>query len=386
MSSFLLLIISIIVIGCVYVCYTSIRDTNKLQEGLTGGLGGDTPSSSTANSAYLGGYIYKTEATADAACKAKGWKGLCEKADVPPKCAAGWYAGATTTTVGYHMDKDTPGFGDEGCGGGSTSWIHYFPKAAGAYCCERAAPTSTGTPLTTDIPIYISNPAAAAAGLGVYLQLGGQPTTPAVGAGVGGNLEHSSTRNANFILRYPFKSTGPGYFCPSEKNCPLKYGDVVCIQWASANNGGRAIDQPAGNTSNCGWYGCRVMQPPNTTNSNLPVTFDHGGTDPAIFMLMAPPSVVMAKGAGAPTAIQAKLPIKSGDPICFQYAGTLSKPASVNWGFTGSCGWFGCRVLTDFLKSPPSGSGQFGWSHGQGSDPGDTTGGPTGWPKGPTSV
>ena len=85
MSRYLLLIISIVVIGCVYICYTSIRDMNKLQEGLTGGLGGDTPSSSTANSAYLGGYIYKTEATADAACKTKGWKGLCEKADVPPK-------------------------------------------------------------------------------------------------------------------------------------------------------------------------------------------------------------------------------------------------------------------------------------------------------------
>ena len=34
MSRYLLLIISIIVIGCVYVCYSSIRDTNKLQEGL----------------------------------------------------------------------------------------------------------------------------------------------------------------------------------------------------------------------------------------------------------------------------------------------------------------------------------------------------------------
>ena len=34
MSRYLLLIISIVVIGCLYVCYSSIRDTNKLQEGL----------------------------------------------------------------------------------------------------------------------------------------------------------------------------------------------------------------------------------------------------------------------------------------------------------------------------------------------------------------
>ena len=70
--------------------------------------------------------------------EAKGWKGLCQKVDVPPKCATGWYAGATTSTVGFHMDKDTAGFGDEGCGGGSTAWKTYWPGAAGAYCCERA--------------------------------------------------------------------------------------------------------------------------------------------------------------------------------------------------------------------------------------------------------
>ena len=350
-------------------------------------IGGDAGDSSTANSGYLGGYIYKTEAAADAACKAKGWKGLCQKVDVPPKCATGWYAGATTSTVGFHMDKDTAGFGDEGCGGGSTAWKNYWPGAAGAYCCERApttppappaappaAPPSTKKPLTTDVPVYISNPAAAAAGLGIYLQ-----NTAATG-----KLEHSSTRNANFILRYPFKSTGPGYFCPTEKNCPLKYTDLVIIQWAEVNNGGRTVDQPDGDTPGCGWYGCRVLQPPSTTNSTLTPLFGHGGADPAIFMLMAPPSVTMAKGTGAPTAVQAKLPIYSGDSFCLQYAGTLKNHASVNWGMTSNCGWYGCRVLTDFLKNPPSGAdGDFGWEHGGGSDPAPS-GGPTGWPNGPT--
>jgi len=350
-------------------------------------IGGDAGDSSTANSGYLGGYIYKTEAAADAACKAKGWKGLCQKVDVPPKCATGWYAGATTSTVGFHMDKDTAGFGDEGCGGGSTAWKNYWPGAAGAYCCERApttppappaappaAPPSTKKPLTTDVPVYISNPAAAAAGLGIYLQ-----NTAATG-----KLEHSSTRNANFILRYPFKSTGPGYFCPTEKNCPLKYTDLVIIQWAEVNNGGRIVDQPDGDTPGCGWYGCRVLQPPSTTNSTLTPLFGHGGADPAIFMLMAPPSVTMAKGTGAPTAVQAKLPIYSGDSFCLQYAGTLKNHASVNWGMTSNCGWYGCRVLTDFLKNPPSGAdGDFGWEHGGGSDPAPS-GGPTGWPNGPT--
>ena len=63
-------------------------------------IGGDAATSSTANSGYLGGYIYKTEAAADAACKAKGWKGLCQKVDVPPKCATkSWYAGRYLTSV-----------------------------------------------------------------------------------------------------------------------------------------------------------------------------------------------------------------------------------------------------------------------------------------------
>ena len=216
--------------------------------------------------------------------------------------------------------------------------------------------------LSTDVPIYISNKAYP--GANKYLAAGGTGNEA---------LAHSAIRKANFILRAP-----PGRNYPAKK--PLQYTDVVCIQFAAVNNGGREIDQPNGNTSNCGWFGCRVLEPPNTTNSGINPTFGHGGPDPAIFMLMAPPSVVFAKGAGAPTAIQAKLPIHSGDPFCLQYAGTANKEAPVNWGFTGNCGWFGCRVLADYLDKEPK-LGEFGWQHGGGTGAGNS---PTSWPNGPT--
>ena len=92
------------------------------------------------NSAYYtsaktgDGYIYSTEAEADAACKSVGWDGLCRKVDVPTKCACGWYAGATAADVGYHMDANTTHWGTGGCGGTSTDWITYAGKG-GAKCC-----------------------------------------------------------------------------------------------------------------------------------------------------------------------------------------------------------------------------------------------------------
>ena len=76
----------------------------------------------------------------------------------------------------------------------------------------------------------------------------------------------------------------------------------------------RAVDQPAGNK-------CQVIallvwmqsqQAPNKTNSNLHLPSISGGPDPAIFMLMAPPTTGGNK-SGCAEAIQAKLPIKSGD-------------------------------------------------------------------------
>ena len=66
------------------------------------------------NSAYYtsGGYIYSTEAEADAACKSVGWDGLCRQVDVPTQCACGWYRGATGP--GYHMDANTRWLGRHG--------------------------------------------------------------------------------------------------------------------------------------------------------------------------------------------------------------------------------------------------------------------------------
>ena len=206
--------------------------------------------------------------------------------------------------------------------------------------------------LTTDVPVIISNPSASQP----YLQMG----TPS------NALTHSSTKNANFIFRNVNQDTGHHY--------PLNYTDKVIIQWAALNNGGRSVDQPDGNTPGCGWYGCRVLQPPDATNSSLNPTFDHGGPDPAVFMLMAPPEYVK-------TDSNFNGPIYNGAPFCLQYAGSLTTGYDVNWGYTPNCGWFGCRILSDYLGQRPD-LGEFGWDHGAGQDV--AGGGPTGYPQGPT--
>ena len=224
------------------------------------------------------------------------------------------------------------------------------------YNCINNVCVGPKAPITTDISIVISNPHAAKP----YLQMGKEQDDKNT------DLIHSSKKNANFIFRKP---PGSSY----SANQPLHYTDTVCVQWAAVNNGESEADQPNSNSSNCGWYGCRVLQPPNAQNSGLNPKFDHGGTTPAVFMLMAPPSVVLSGSGGA------KLPIYSGDPFCLQYVGTGAS-ASGNWGFTGNCGWFGCRVLADYLGTEPT-LGEFGWQHGGGT--GAVTS-PTGWPKGPT--
>ena len=151
-------------------------------------------------------------------------------------------------------------------------------------------------------------------------------------------------------------------------NKPLSYTDVVIVQWK--NPSGRDVDTPNGDTENCGWYGCRVLQPPNAQDSSKVPTFDHGGSSPAKVMLMAPPSLVKAGNYNGP--------IHDGDPVCFQWAGSPT-----NWGFTGNCGWMGCRILTDYLGKPPAGTtGEYGWDHGGGKD--EPGGGPIGYPNGPT--
>jgi len=493
MSRYLLLIISIIVIGCVYVCYTSVRDSNKLQEGLAnqgacdidiglayladgpsnGGDGACAPAGAPCKSMdgrysvgdprrYTGGWAlsnggHGTGAQCEALCQSQpeckeegmtcfsvapgGGRCYCsfggyecsigKQCDKNAECIAYgqqsngcWHTlkwdptetGANKKTKSmYPMqfiitkpptaaqckppappakvrgakceNKITgPSWWDPGrgciqtcpldsqsrnangrciCGKGGSNVSCY----AGTNCVNNecvpgaappAAPPSTKRQLTTDVPVYISNPAAAAAGLGIYLQADHTHWE---------TLMHSSEKKANFIFRS---------LDPSKKNQPLKYTDLVIVQYAAVNNGGRTIDQPDGNTSNCGWYGCRVLESPNPKNSSLSPTLDHGGPDPAIFMLMAPPAYVKKDS-------NHNGPIYNGAPFCLQYAGTKSDHASINWGFTPNCGWFGCRVLADYLKSPPAGLTpvpEFGWDHGGGQDVAD--GGPTGYPHGPT--
>ena len=100
-----------------YAC--PARDTSELS--------GYLPKT-TKEKTGTGGYIYKSEADAKAACVAGGWKGLCTQNNTPARCAAGWFDGATEENVGYHMTALTPGYGDAGCGGGmGEAWVHYYP-------------------------------------------------------------------------------------------------------------------------------------------------------------------------------------------------------------------------------------------------------------------
>ena len=200
-------------------------------------------------------------------------------------------------------------------------------------------------PITTDLPIIISNQ-----------NMGGRVWSLNTNA----ELTPAQSGTQSFIFR-----NVPG---SGSSNKPLSYTDVVIVQWK--NPSGRDVDTPNGDTENCGWYGCRVLQPPNAQDSSKVPTFDHGGSSPAKVMLMAPPSLVKAGNYNGP--------IHDGDPVCFQWAGSPT-----NWGFTGNCGWMGCRILTDYLGKPPAGTtGEYGWDHGGGKD--EPGGGPIGYPNGPT--
>ena len=107
MIGFIILIVACLVMyGC---------SSTSIKEGISN-FGGNSAYYTSAKTGD--GYIYSTEAEADAACKSVGWDGLCRKEDVPTKCACGWYAGATAADVGYHMDANTPGWGEVGGGGG----------------------------------------------------------------------------------------------------------------------------------------------------------------------------------------------------------------------------------------------------------------------------
>lgn len=107
----------------------------------------------------------------------------------------------------------------------------------------------------------------------------------------------------------------------SNKNldCPIKYGDRVVL----------ALTPQSANTSNCGFYGCRVA---NVVNQNL--SFDHGGKKPFSFYLRPP-----ING-----------PKKNGDYIQFGDGVILAQTSqSAN---TSDCGFYGCRVLTNSKAEP----------------------------------
>lgn len=96
-------------------------------------------------------------------------------------------------------------------------------------------------------------------------------------------------------------------------NCELKYGDKIVIAYTSYTD----------NTSNCGYYGCRVAQ----VNSDRYMAFNHGGSEPTVFYLRPP--------VNSDTYKQGDV-IKFGDPVVIAYTSQS--------GNTSNCGYYGCRV------------------------------------------
>lgn len=164
--------------------------------------------------------------------------------------------------------------------------------------------------ITTDIPVTIFNKDQK------YLAMN-----------TNNSLGYSDTKAANVIFRNP---PGLNYMT----NRTLMYTDLVIIQSIS--------DQSTTNTSNCGWYGCRVL--------NEEGSFSHGGDDPAVFRIMPPPFFTTV----SPDEDISRISVNDSDPICIQYAGTLSEmvanpSANLNMNYTSNCGWYGCRVLNQDL-------------------------------------
>ena len=86
-------------------------------------------------------YPYHSENEARDACINAGFDRLCNKPEMPAKCACGWYMDNNIGYPGYKMDEDAAGWGLTGCGGTNT-WnnCEWTDARGGAYCCNGPPP------------------------------------------------------------------------------------------------------------------------------------------------------------------------------------------------------------------------------------------------------
>ena len=98
----------------------------------------------------------------------------------------------------------------------------------------------------------------------------------------------------------------------------INYGDKVVIAQSSKNE----------NTSNCGWYGCRVASMEGKTASDSYMKFGHGNDKPQSFYIRPPINDTKRDGQ----------PVNYDDNIIISKSSENSK--------TDNCGWYGCRVAS----------------------------------------
>lgn len=245
----------------------------------------------------------------------------------------GFLGGIGNTAIGNILEND----GEIQC----SSAEFGDPDPGEPKCCQCAEPRYLS--YNDHVMIMNQNNTSLKLAIGQAQEFGGQQNVvPLVYYNVGTPYSIFSLRPAN----------------PSTTG-PIKYGDSVIIASAvnPADNGGKW--GPGGNTSNCGMYGCRVLQAPGL-DTQQEAYFGHGGdAGSKQFVLYNPAEGLPATGGY----------IREGmDQVAIAWL-----PDSTS-GYTENCGWFGCRVLSYKDGIAPGKGGAFEWTHGGSSLQGESGG------------
>jgi hypothetical protein len=148
------------------------------------------------------------------------------------------------------------------------------------------------------------------------------PTTGYFGSRV---LKQDGPASFDMIFAHGKDSPGRFYFrkpIRPQTSGVLKYGDAIVL----------ASTTWSGYTSNCGWYGCRVL------------TAD--GVDEK--------EASLVHGYRAPTVVYVRPWNGKEEGELVEYGDEIVLSATPYGGYTCNCGWHGCRVLTQNGTSPVS--------------------------------
>jgi len=113
-------------------------------------------------------------------------------------------------------------------------------------------------------------------------------------------FDHGNDRPTAFYVR---QKVGSGL-----EGC-VAYGDQIVLAYGPSS----------GDTSNCGWYGCRVGQ---YVEEQRKIIFTHGGDSPSAFYVRPKPR----------------------DGLPLMYGDQMVVALTAESGWTANCGWYGCSV------------------------------------------